>query len=74
MRKGAIAGAVIGFIVGLLVQTTGSLVTGMATIKLSAESTYILATSITALFFIAALFGVIGAFLGALMQEVIDKR
>lgn len=74
MRRGALIGAIIGFLVGLLVQATGSLTTGMAVRGLSPESAHFLAVSIGVTLFVAALCGVIGAFLGALLQEVLEKR
>jgi len=71
MQKGALIGAAIGFLAGVIIQSTGT-PTGMLTI--STESTQFIATTISILFFIAALFGVIGAFLGALIQEVLEKK
>jgi hypothetical protein len=74
MRKGTLIGALMGFLAGLVIQVSGSVLTGMATRTLSPESMHFLAVSIVITLFIAALFGVIGAFLGALLEEVLERR
>ncbi len=74
MRKSTLIGAIIGFLVGLVLQAGSSLTTGMAARGLSPESTHFLGISIAVTLFVAALCGIIGAFLGALMQDVMDKK
>lgn len=74
MRKGAVIGAIIGFLVGLHLQASGTLLTGMAARSLNPEATQFLAASFAISLFVAALFGAIGAFVGALLQEVLHRR
>jgi len=74
MRKGVLIGAMIGFLVGILVQVQGSFATGMASRSLSQESVHFIAVSFWVTIFVASLFGIIGAFLGALLQDVMERR
>lgn len=74
MRRGALIGAIIGFLAGLILQTIGTFSTGMAARSLSPESLHFLGISIGVTLFIAASCGIIGAFLGALLQDVLERR
>lgn len=74
MRKGTLIGAIIGFLAGLLLQARGSFTTGMASHTLSPESAQFIMLSLGITIFIAALFGVIGAFLGALLEETLERK
>lgn len=74
MRKGTLIGAIIGFLAGLLLQTRGSWTTGMAARALSPESAQFIMLSLGITIFVAALFGVIGAFLGALLEESVMRK
>jgi hypothetical protein len=73
MRRGKLIGAVIGFLAGLFLQSRATL-TGMATGSISSDSLHTLGLGITLTLFIAALFGIIGAFVGAFMEEVFRPR
>ncbi len=74
MRKGMLIGAIAGFLAGLLIQARGSLTTGMSVNTLELESAHLILMALGATFFIAALFGIIGAFLGAILQDLLEKR
>ncbi len=74
MRKGTLIGAIIGFVIGLLLQSTGSFTTGMTAQTISIESFPFFAATIWVTVFIAALCGVIGAFLGAVLEEVFGRK
>jgi len=74
MRKGTLIGAIIGFLAGLVLQASGSWTTGMASRALSPESAQFIMVSLGITIFIAALCGVIGAFLGALLEETVMRR
>jgi hypothetical protein len=65
MRRGIILGAIIGFLTGLALQSYGPLTTGMAV----ADGYHVLAVTFALTLFIAALCGIIGAFVGALFEE-----
>ncbi len=65
MRKGVFIGAIAGFLTGLLIQARGSWTTGMAV----ADGYHVLAVTFALTLFIAALCGIIGAFVGALFEE-----
>ncbi len=60
-------GAIIGFLVGLALQAYGQWSTGM--VALSPEGAHILAVSFVAMLFIASSCGIIGAFVGAVLEE-----
>ena len=70
MNKGLTVGGIAGIVVGLLIQSTGTL-TGMAVKSINPAS--VIAGSLAITVFIAALCGIIGAFLGALMQDVMEN-
>ena len=72
MRKGLLIGAIIGFLAGLVLKTYGSWTTGM--VSLSPDGAYILASSFVVTLFVASSCGIIGAFIGALLQDLIEKR
>ncbi len=74
MRKGTLVGAIAGFLLGLLLQAHGSFTTGMAAGSLSMTGFHFVAASLGVTIFIAALCGIIGAFLGALLQDVLERR
>lgn len=74
MRKGMLLGAVIGFLAGLLLQSRGVFTTGMAARGLSGEGLQFLAASFGATVFVAASCGIVCAFLGALIEEAMEKR
>ena len=74
MRKGMLLGAIIGALVGLFLTSRSSLATGMATQALSQSGLQFLATSLWVTIFVAAACGIVGAFLGAILQDAIEKR
>ena len=74
MRKGVLVGAIIGFLAGLLLQSRGSFTTGVAAHTLSPEGFHLIAASFAITLFVAALCGIIGAFLGALLEEVLENN
>jgi hypothetical protein len=74
MKKGLLIGALIGFLAGLAIQTTGTFSTGMAAQAISPNAFKFLTASIGVTMFIAAAFGIVGAFFGALLQDVIERR
>ncbi len=67
MRKGLLIGAIIGFLTGLALQAYGPWTTGMA--SLSPEGAHVLAVSFVVMLFVASSCGIIGAFVGAVMEE-----
>jgi hypothetical protein len=69
MRKGMLIGAIAGFLVGLLIQARGSLTTGLVTQSISPEGAYFFAVAFGVTIFIASLCGIIGAFVGAILEE-----
>jgi len=72
MRKGLLIGALIGFLAGLVIQSYGSWTTGMA--SLTPEGAYYLSVSLVFTLFVASSCGIIGAFIGALLQDLIEKH
>lgn len=69
MRKGMLIGAIVGFLGGLLLQSRGSWTTGMAAQSISPEGAYVFAMAFGFTLFIAALCGIICAFIGAVLEE-----
>jgi hypothetical protein len=69
MRKGMLIGAIVGFLGGLLLQSRGSWTTGLATQAISPEGAYLFAVTLGFTLFIAALCGIICAFIGAILEE-----
>ncbi len=67
MRKGLLIGAMIGFLTGLALQAYGPWTTGMA--SLSPEGAHMLAVSFVVMLFVASSCGIIGAFIGAVLEE-----
>jgi hypothetical protein len=67
MRKGMLIGAIIGFLTGLALQSYGPWTTGM--VALTPEGAHALAFSFVAILFVASSCGIIGAFIGALLEE-----
>ncbi len=67
MRKGMLVGAIIGFLTGLALQAYGPWSTGM--VALTPEGAHILAVSFVAMLFVASSCGIIGAFIGAVLEE-----
>jgi hypothetical protein len=74
MRKWVLIGAIMGILAGLAIQTTGTFLTGMAAQAISPNAFKFLTTSIGVTMFIAAAFGIDGAFFGALLQDIIERR
>jgi purine-cytosine permease-like protein len=74
MKKGLLVGALIGVLAGLAIQTTSTFSTGMAAQAVSPHGFQLLTTSVGVTMFIAAAFGIVGAFFGALLQDVIERR
>lgn len=67
MRKGVLIGAIIGFLTGLALQEYGQWATGM--VALTSEGAQTLAVSFVAILFVASSCGIIGAFVGAILEE-----
>ena len=65
-------GGIVGFLVGLLLQSHGSLTTGMAALGIDSLHPVMLSLALT--IFIAALCGVICAFLGELLDELFLQK
>jgi len=74
MRKGTLVGAIIGFLAGVLLQSSGSFTTGMTARALSPAGFQFVVASFAITLFVAALCGVVGAFLGALLEEVLETN
>jgi hypothetical protein len=74
MRKGILLGAIAGFLAGLFLSARGSLATGMAAHTLSPAGVQFFAAGIGVALFIAAACGIIGAFLGAVLEDVIAQK
>lgn len=73
MRKGILFGALAGFLTGLFLSARGTFATGMAAHTLSPAGVQFFAATIGITLFIAAACGIVGAFLGALLQDTIEK-
>lgn len=71
MRKGMLTGAVAGFLAGLLIQARGSLITGLASGTFTGESAHLVLVTIGLTLFIASLCGIICAFIGAVIEELL---
>ncbi|MEM2916038.1 MAG: hypothetical protein QXT19_01650 [Candidatus Woesearchaeota archaeon] len=67
MCKGLLIGAIISFLIGLSLQAYSPWVTEIA--SLSPEGAHILAVSFVAMLFVASSYGIIGAFIGAVLEE-----
>jgi hypothetical protein len=74
MRKGMLLGAIIGFLAGLLLQSRGVLTTGMAARGLSPEGFHFLGITLGVTVFVAAACGIVGAFLGAVLEDAIAQK
>jgi len=72
MRKGMLLGAIAGFLAGLLLQSRGMLTTGMVSSGLSPNTFQFLAASVSVTVFVAAACGIVGAFLGAVLEDALQ--
>lgn len=73
MRKGMLVGGIVGFLIGLAFQSRSSL-TGMAASSLSQSEFHLITMAVGLTIFIAALCGIICAFIGALLEEVFEHN
>jgi uncharacterized membrane protein YeaQ/YmgE (transglycosylase-associated protein family) len=67
-------GAIVGFLAGLLLQSRGVLTTGMVSRGLSPEGLHFLGVSLGITVFVAAACGIVGAFLGAVLEDAIAQK
>lgn len=74
MRKGILLGALAGFLTGLFLSARGSFATGMAAHTLSPAGVQFFATTIGVTLFIAAACGIVGAFVGALLEDAFVRK
>jgi energy-converting hydrogenase Eha subunit A len=73
MRKGMLIGAIVGFLGGYALQSHG-FTTGMAALSFGGNSDKIIGYSVVASLFVASLCGVICAFLGELIDELLERQ
>lgn len=74
MRKGMLFGAIIGTLIGVFLSSRSSFATGMAAHTLSPAGVQFFAATIGITLFIAAACGIVGAFVGALLEDVFVRK